>query len=379
MKLGFLGPLFDRPGPWASVYAGTSLRTEDAAARQEPAARGACERLARLGADDRTCRVVYDALTALPRTTQPPGRAVFAAGGEVVLGPALSTPPEDTRAFWTALPHIGPLLDLTDGEPTCLIASIDRTGADFELRGPLGTHAAGGVQGEEWPVHRTATAEPPERHFQQAVEDTRNRTAAAVAERLAARQAETGAELVVLAGDPRERRAVRERLPAAVRETARETAHGGRAAGAASRLLEEDIERARGETFRRREEEMLRRFRAGRIPDEEGRRTAAEGLQALVDAAREHGIAELLLRPHAPDLEREVWVGHDPDQLAVRRAEVQYLGDPRPVTARADDALLRSAAVTGAGVLPVHPAPGGGPVLPAGGLGALLRRPYRGG
>jgi hypothetical protein len=94
---------------------------------------------------------------------------------------------------------------------------------------------------------------------------------------------------------------------------------------------------------------------------------------ALVEAAREQRIAVLLVRPGGADLGREVWVGDEPDQLALRRTESAFLGEPRPAAARADDALLRAAAATSAEVVPL-PGPAG--EAPAGGLGALLRWPY---
>ncbi|MFV2121139.1 hypothetical protein ACE14D_22955, partial [Streptomyces sp. Act-28] len=102
--------------------------------------------------------------------------------------------------------------------------------------------------------------------------------------------------------------------------------------------------------------------------------SAAEGVPALVEAAREHRIAELLIRPEGPDAHRQVWVGAQPDQVAVRRTETQYLGDTEPLPARADDALLRSALAAGADVLRVRPEIEDD--LPVGGLGALLRWPY---
>lgn len=380
MELGFLTPLFERPGPWASVYVDTALVSEDAAARQELKARAVCDRLADQGADQDTCRVLYDALIALPRTDNPPGRAVFATEGEVVLDPALATPPSGGPwSCWSALPHTGPLLELSDGEPTCLIAYVDRVGADFELRGPLGTQPAGQVSGDDWPVHRTSSADWSERHFQDAVENTWEQNAATIAEAVDALRQETGAELVVLAGDPRERRSVHVHLPVTVQESVVETEHGSRAPGADNRNLDLEVEAARRDRVERRVSETMDRFRASRVPDDHGRLEAAEGVPALVDAAREHRIGSLLVRLDGPDRHREVWVGQEPDQLAVRRTETQYLGDPHPVAARADDALLRSAATTGAEVLAIRPETGAPSGLPVGGLGALLRWPYDGG
>ncbi|MGC3001458.1 hypothetical protein ACPF8X_24560, partial [Streptomyces sp. G35A] len=93
----------------------------------------------------------------------------------------------------------------------------------------------------------------------------------------------------------------------------------------------------------------------------------------LVEAAREHRIDELLVRPDGPDAHREVWIGEDPDRLAVRRTELTALGEQQSWPARADDALIRSAAATDAAALSVTAAPNAREDTPVGGLGALLR------
>ncbi|GHI29725.1 hypothetical protein Sdagh_14550 [Streptomyces daghestanicus] len=99
-------------------------------------------------------------------------------------------------------------------------------------------------------------------------------------------------------------------------------------------------------------------------------------MPALVEAAREHRIDELLVIPDGPDTHREVWIGEDADQLAVRRTELKTLGEQNSWAARADDALLRSAVMTGApaiSVLPALPDTEDRQDTPVGGLGALLR------
>lgn len=386
MELGFLSPIIDRPGPWASVYFDTTWITEDAATRRELSARRVRDQLREQGADEATCGAVHDALTALPRTSRTPGRALFAAGGEVVLDePLASPPPGGQQAVWQPLPHITPLLDLMDAAPSCLVARIDRTGADLELRGPEGRRDLGQVQGEDHPLHMTPSASWHERHFQNSVENTWERNASVIAEALRERRAETGAELVVLAGDGRECRSVRERLTPELREACVLAEHGVRGAGRnqaeSERRLDREVEAARTEYVRRHAAEVMERFQAWRVPTDDGRVGAAEGVPALVDALREHRVAALLVRPDGPDLHREVWVGGGPDQVAVRRNDVQYLGDTHPVSARADDALLRAAVASGAEVVSVQPVadeagtPDG---LPVGGLGALLRWPYGG-
>ncbi|MFG2650413.1 Vms1/Ankzf1 family peptidyl-tRNA hydrolase [Streptomyces sp. NPDC048436] len=374
MRLSFLQPLLDRPGPWATVYFDPGQADEAGAKRRELSVREICRTLEQEGADAATVAAVRDDLTGLSPAEDPAGRVVFASGGEVVLSHRLSRRPQGELACWAPLPRLTPLLELSGQDPVGLVAYIDRTGADFELRTAAGPQESGHVKGVQWPVHRTTTSDWSERHFQLKVENTWEHNAAQIADALAAAHAESGADLVVLVGDPRERPAVRDRLPEAVRAVTVETEHGGRAAGSGSAALEEAIENACQDHLHRRVDEALDRFRAGRVGTE--RTTdAVEGVPAVVDAAREHRIDTLLVRPDGPDLHREMWAGADPDQVAVRRSDADFLGDGDPVSVRADDALLRSAAATSADVL-IIPFEEVTDDIPAGGLGALLRWTY---
>ncbi|MEV0225567.1 Vms1/Ankzf1 family peptidyl-tRNA hydrolase [Streptomyces sp. NPDC050704] len=367
MDLAFLHPLYERPGPWASVYVGTSRPTEATAHERSLTAQAAARELAEQGADEATCRAVRAAVDELRNSAEPHGRALFATGGEVVLDPPLATSPPAVTAQWSALPHTAPLLDLAGEDPVCIVAYIDRRGADFELRGALGSEDAGSVTGRQWPLHRTSTVDWSERHFQLRVENTWEHNAAEIADALAVCQEETRADLLILVGDDRERRAVHDRLPQRLHDRVVEAPHGP-----GSRLLDEDVERTRAEHVHHRAAEELERFLAARAPDGEGRAAAVEGVPALVEAAREHRIDELLIHPDGPDTHRGVWIGEDPDQLAVRRTELKTLGEQHSWSVRADDALLRSAVATGAPAISVAPATPDDEV-PVGGLGALLR------
>ncbi|MEU6096349.1 Vms1/Ankzf1 family peptidyl-tRNA hydrolase [Streptomyces sp. NPDC047079] len=366
MDLAFLHPLYEHPGPWASVYVDTSRHTDSTPRELSLAARSLSRELAGQGADEPTCRAVRDMVEELGHAPEPYGRAMFARAGEVVLDPPLVAAPPDTSAQWSPLPHTAPLLQLAGEDPVCVVAYIDRKGAEFELRGALGSREAGQAAGQQWPLHRTTTWDWSVRHFQLRVENTWEHNAAEIADALAVCQEETRADLVVLVGEERERHAVRERLPQRLGERVAEASHG-----AGSRLLDEDVERIRNEHVRRRAEQELERFLAARAPDEQGRARAVEGVPAVVEAAREHFIDELLIEPDGPDTHREVWVGEDPDLLAVRRNELMSLGEEHAWPARADDALVRSVVETGAEAISVT-APTARDA-PTGGVGALLR------
>ncbi|WP_128434425.1 Vms1/Ankzf1 family peptidyl-tRNA hydrolase [Streptomyces cyaneus] len=366
MDLAFLHPLYEHSGPWASVYVDTSRHTEDTPHERRLTAQALSRELAEQGADDATCRAVRNALEELEHSSEPHGRAVFARAGEVVLDPPLARPPLRDSAHWAPLPHTAPLLELAGEDPVCVVAYVDRRGAAFELRTALGRQDVGSVTGRQHPIHRTSTVDWSERHFQLKVENTWEHNAAEIADALTVCQEETRADLLILVGDDRERRTVHERLPQRLHDLVVEAPHG-----TGSRLLDEDVEHAREDHVRQRAERELERFLAARAPDPDGRSAAVEGVPALIEAAREHRIDELLIRPDGPDAHREVWIGEDPDQVAVRRTDLKVLGEQRSWAARADDALIRCAVATGAAALSVTPADPG--TEPAGGLGALLR------
>ncbi|NJQ02858.1 baeRF2 domain-containing protein [Streptomyces zingiberis] len=378
MELAFLTPVAQRPGPWASVFFDTSRVSQSALKEQELAAREAAGELAAQGADEATCRTLREALAELPRSGAP-GRALFATGGDVVLDLPLGEPPQSglPTVSWSPVPRLLPLLEHRSENPRCLVAAIDRRGADFELHDDYGHEDAGHREGRQWPMHRTKSgADWSVGHFEFAVEDTWEHNAGVIADALAEAWEETGAQLLVLAGDVRERRAVHDRLAPPLKSAAVETEFGGRAAGARRERLDEAVDEAREHYTRRRAAELTDRFRSRRaqVPGDVAH-DAAEGVPALVEAAREHRIDSLVIRPDGPDVHREVYVGREPDQIAVRHTDIPYLGDTEPVAVRADDALLRAAAATGAEALLLRRPEDVGDDLPAGGLGALLRWP----
>ncbi|MEU4205848.1 Vms1/Ankzf1 family peptidyl-tRNA hydrolase [Streptomyces sp. NPDC039022] len=372
MHLSLLQPIIDRPGPWASAYAEVPHSTEDAAKQRELSADAAARQLAEQGADRATCDAVREALAGFRAdgdTAAPAGRAVFATDGEVVLDAPLAGRPAQSFAAWSPLPRITPWAEAAADNAGCLVVYVDRTGANFELHDDRGGEEAGQVDGVDWPIHRTATADWSERHFQTAVENTWEQNAGEIAEAAQRVFDSSGAKVMLLAGDPRERRSVHDKLPEQLRSVTYESDHGGRAAGSDSTALARDIAHVRAAHERDHVADVLDRFRAGAGVGGTDPAYAATGVPALVEAAREHRIDTLIITPGGADAGREVWVGPGADQLAVRNSELQYLGETNPSAARADDALLRSAAANGAEAVVVRdPAE-----APTGGLGAILR------
>ncbi|OMI36009.1 Vms1/Ankzf1 family peptidyl-tRNA hydrolase, partial [Streptomyces sparsogenes] len=266
MDVGFLKPLFDRPGPWACVYLDTSRATEDAPRRRRLRERFVSDQLARQGADAATRDALVERLAREPTGRPSAGRALFAADGEVVLDLPLAASPPDVVTSWSMLPRVAPLASLRGECPPCLVARVDRSGADLELLDDAGPRPAGRARGgpPQGRGHRSVPADRHEWHYRNRVENTWDQTADLVAGELARRWPESDARLLVLAGEPRERRAVHERLPEPLRARAVEAQHGSRASSSARALLEAEIERAREEYARSHLEEVLDLFRAAR-------------------------------------------------------------------------------------------------------------------
>ncbi|MER6366360.1 hypothetical protein [Kitasatospora sp. NPDC001527] len=382
MQLAFLAPLLERPGPWASVYLDTSRATEDAAQRRALIDRAAVRRLAGLGADEATRTAVREHLAAQAVSGSPQGRAVFATGGEVALDVPLAASPPDVDATWAPLPHTAPLLGLLgDTAAACLIATVDRTGADLELRDLGRTAPAGTVDAPQWQGrgHRAPPADRYEWHYRHRREDAWERTAGIIADHLARIWPDSGAQLLVLTGDPRERRAVHQRLPQQLRSDTVGIDGGGRAAGTSREAFDRRLAEAWSAHRGRRLDSALDAFRTGvGRPGEHGETAegvqtapgaAAQGVPAVVDAARQHRLATLLVQEGGHDQDRQVWVGPAPEQVGVQRNDVRSMGVAGPDRAPAADALLRCAVAAGADALAV-PADVPGP---AGGLGAVLR------
>ncbi|MEV6564769.1 baeRF2 domain-containing protein [Streptomyces kronopolitis] len=358
MRLSLLQPVIDRPGPWASVYADVPHDTGGDGRQQELTATATTAQLFALGADEATCGAVHEALLTRRGDPGAHGRALFAAHGALVLDTPLPGPPAVPFAAWGPVPRVTPLLAAIGDDPVCLVVRLGRAGADFAVLGERATGTEPGTPGER-----------PARHFCAAADHHGSRRAEEIADAVRREFESCGAEAVVLVGEEEERRLVHGALPEPLRVLTYESAHGGAAPDDGSDLVERDIAQVRAAQESDRVALVADRFRAGAGPGRKDVPHSAAGIPELIEAAREHRIDTLLVSPHGADGARQVWVGSDADQLAVRGRELPQLGELRPAAARADDALVRSAAAHGADIVVVLDPER----APAGGLGAILR------
>ncbi|ETK31325.1 baeRF2 domain-containing protein [Microbispora sp. ATCC PTA-5024] len=354
MRLDFIRGLYDGPGPFASVYLDTDRSLEGSANVVQRRWAVLRERLAVAGATAGVLEAISELVLDPARTA--PGRAVFARGGQVVLTEPLAAPPRRETARWAPLPHVVPLLAQRGERVPHIRVLADHAGADVVV-------VAGGgrreltVEAAEWPMQKTGQGGWSQSRYERDVEETWRRNAVAVAEVVDKEVHGTGAEVVVLAGDPKARGLVVDRL---CKETLRRLAvaeHGSRAAGAAPGPFEAEVERACAAWLDRRRDELLDAFAGG---------NAVAGLQETARALRERRVGTVLLRDD-PSSTATVWAGPEPTHLSTDRADLLTWGVAEPFEERADAALARAAAMTDAEIRFVDH------IDSPDGVGALLR------
>jgi hypothetical protein len=337
VNLAFLRPLYDRPGPFASVYLDATHNTEDAALVRDLRWRAADEQLAGAGADQAT-RDAMDAAVAAHAGTGRHGLALFATAGEVLAEVALPDPPPVPMAAWSPLPVVAPLVADLGERVRWLRVVADRTGADLQLSTgdqPVREQVEGG---EQYPVHKAKPGGWSSSRYQRAAETSWDRNAKDVAEAVAEAATHAGVDVVVLAGDVHGRQLVLDHLPVALTGRVVVSDAGSRAPGADPEALDLVTAEAVRMLATGRRADVLDRYRTGRA-----RGRAAAG-RAQVRRALDVGRVDTLL------VDREVPVPDDLVGLAVRTdAEVATVGVDEERLPEGVGAVLRYPDTGGAG------------------------------
>ncbi|HEX6501032.1 MAG TPA: Vms1/Ankzf1 family peptidyl-tRNA hydrolase [Micromonosporaceae bacterium] len=360
MNLSMLRPLYARPGPWASVYLDASYDTEDAAKARELRWQGLRQELAEAGADERTLAAL-DAEVATQRGVGRYGLALFASDGEVALVESLPDPPARQEAVWSRLPAVRPLLATVGEQVRWVRVLADRTGADLvaEAGGrPMRAEVEGS---EEFPIRKVAPGGWSNPRYQRAAQVSWERNAVEIAEAVRVMADRTGADVVVVAGDVRERQLLMDHLPAAVRPLVVETEAGSRAAGAATEPLDEAVDRAVASRIDERRAEVRDRFLRGFAHG-----LATAGRDRVLGALRRSQVDTLLMAapggadgtpvPGTDGVDGTVWMDPgDTSKVAANHAELESLGVDRSEPVPAAEALIAAAAATDADLVVFDP------------------------
>src|SRR4051794_34298646 len=351
MHLTMIRPLYQRPGPWASVVLDASHETEDAAHAVALRWRAARAELADQGADEPTLAALDAALDSHEPLTGRYWLAAFAAAGEVALIEPIVAAPIDHLATYSPLPHAMALVSGYGEQVAWLRVVIDRTGADLVAATETGRRRTATVRGSEsFPIRKPKPGGWSQLRYQHAAEESWERNAAQAAEGVADLAQSVGAEVVVVAGDVRARRLLVEHLPERWRSRTLETEAGSRAAGADPEPLDDATLLAVAELADRHVTDVLDRFRVERGNDG----AAGVGLAATV-AALQRGQVDTLLLVNDLSSTEKLWIGDSPTELALSPDELRAMGTANPREVRADAAVLRALAATDADLVLVGP------------------------
>ena len=357
MELSFIRSLYDVPGPWASVYLDTTHDTESA--------RGAIKirwkdlraslrhdiddrTLHALDAeviDDRTLRVLEGAEFEQRRHPGRHGLAMFAAQGEMRYAEVMDEPFRSDLAEVSPLPHLTPLVIQRGEQIPWIRVAVNRVGADIESP----TNDTIQVQGTHlYPIRKTHGGGWSQEHLQRKAELRWQQNAKEVAEQVNRFADSVGAELVIVAGDVRARRLLIDQLPERWRERVVEVEAGSRAPGADPIGVERATMQAVANVVAQRRTAVLDRFLA------RGGEYGVAGVAAVVAAFDRSQVGTLMLDPDGV-AKTQLWVGLDLPHIALSEDDLLQLGARRIEYVRAEDALIRAAAMTDAELMVVSP------------------------
>lgn len=314
------------------------------------------------GADDDTIAAVDAVIAERSQSGTLDSLLIVAAHGQVILVQPIVG--EVLHAAYAPVPMILPALVAMPEPVTVVVAVVDRKRAEIHVpvQGELREEVER-IEGEtSLPVHKARPRGRSRHRFQERVDGAWLANAKTMAPAIVAAADEVDADLIVIAGDVRERNLVRQEVDVLTPRAIVVIEEGSLARGADDEPLDRRIQEL---THEYREQEMAQiaeRFGAAAAQAEP---LAVEELGALVSAAQKGQIETLLVDPLAPPPD-QVWVSGDGQVIGRDEAEVFALGGADPRAVPAVDALIH-ATVAQSGEVIVTAAP------LAVRLGALLR------
>ena len=360
---------FDGPGPFVTVYLGTEAAVEQAAQQNELRWKNLRRRLEKAGAPAQALAAIDPLVPDAHRM----GRtlAVVADGTGARLVRHEPEPPARDAGWVAPLPRVGPLIEWAQSAVPHLVVLADRAGADIVVftrradsigAGGAPVVSVGGDTGDDPVLRKSNPGGWSQRRYQTRAENQWDHNAKEVADRVASLADETGARLIVVAGDVRALQLLREHLPERTVELIREV-DGSRAPGSGIDEIADDVVKLAATVVAEDSVELLRQFKQERGQGD----LAVEGAKNTIEALAAARVDTLLIHDD-PDDDRTAWFGPEPGMVAQTKKALTELGVPKPVKGRLVDVAIRAAFTTGAAVRIV---PSVGSVKQ--GIGAILR------
>lgn len=359
-----IAALFDREGPFVSVFLNTEPDVEQAAQHSIARWRNVRRELEEGGAPP----AAIEAIEALVPDAHLRGRtlAVVADASGLLL---TRHGPEPVATDWarvSPLPAVAPLLEWQQSSPNHALVLVDRVGADIALflgddvGGDALMEVGGGDQNDPH-LRKTKPGGWSQRRYQERAENNWDANMKAVAERLAKVSQMVELRLVIVAGDVRAVALLRENLPAHVRDRVCEI-EGARSVDGGLDELSDDAVKLVASAVASDTVAVLEKFREERGQGDR----AVEGVTATMAALCEARIDTLLVHDDPSD-SREAWYSLEPALVASDPQILEAQGVEQPHRGRLVDVLIRTAFRTGAKVRIVPS------TVATDGVGAILR------
>ncbi|AVH60653.1 MULTISPECIES: baeRF2 domain-containing protein [Streptomyces] len=345
MKLRFLNPLYERPGPVASVYLDTSRDIEEPDRAIQLRWRNLRDSLRAHDTDQTTVDAIAHVIGTDRDVAGPHGQAIFAAHGRLLLAEVLPEPPAHDTARYGMLPDTLPLALQHVPELGYAVVvvhrvhSADADGGEDELEV--------GYETGSWPMSRVASHSPPARRIP--VEGWPKEAEQLIGE-LADGVDSFGREAIVLSGDPWATNALTRLAPRKLQDhfvRLKDSGHWRPEPGRA--LLEAGLATLFADRLPERDRQQLDTFRAQRARHRDG----VEGVAATV-AVLQRAQAQALILNQPVSIARPLWVGSEPTHIALSGADLNAFGLNYYWEEPPGSALIRAAVGTRAELIAVH-------------------------
>jgi hypothetical protein len=356
-----LADLIRRAGPFLSVFLNTERHTADSPQRSLARWKTVRHDLPQKAVPDAILERIAEIVSEAH--LEGDGLAVIADADRILHvehGPALRM---NDEATWGKIPRLVPIIRWRQSEPTYLVVMTDRTGADlfgFRRCSPE-LHAE--VEGEDNEIRKVQAGGWSQRRYQQRAEDSWEKNAEQVAERVTRLADQIKPAFVAVAGDVRAVALLRDSLPERVAELVHVIEKEIPRKLEKDDPVPEDVWALVQQHVRETGEALLARFEEERGQHDK----AVEGVDATARALAMAQAAVLLIADWSEN-DHQLWFGSNPSMLAVTARELKDLGVDSPEQGPARDVLVRAALATSAGIRVLDDAD-----AIEGGVGALLR------
>lgn len=347
MKLPWLKSVVEHDGPILSLYIDTTRTDPNADAELSIRWGQLRSKLAAAGAPAAL-------LDEIDKTVRPPsaiggrhGRAILASAEDILVNRVLPVPPHQDFAHWGETAALLPLLQLTPYSVSQLLIEVDRSGADLHLRAPEnpsvdaapnGRGADESVDGGHDELHKARIGGGSQHgwrtnNYEARVEDSWERNAEAVADKVNKLFMEHKPDMVLVTGDVRAQSLLKDELRQEVLSSLHTAAGGTRGVSLERASFRDELARITEQFIDHNQRTLADQFREQQARDD----TSIAGATEVRLALERGQVEELVFIP-----------GHEPDTI---------------------EDLLRQAILTDAGVQALQE---GYEPVPEG-VGALLR------